>query len=134
MLERIKELVAKGDSFAFETTLSSKAYVKLLQNAQQKGYEIILLFLLLDSMNLAIERVLARVKEGGHNIPVNVIKRRFSNDLKNLFNLYIPFVDKWVLVDNSNEPFEFIAEGAREELIIRNEKKWSNLKNEYDER
>ena len=54
-----------------------------------------------------------------------------KNGLRNLFQLYMPVVDKWILVDNSNENFEFIAEGAEDELVIRSEKKWSNLKNEY---
>lgn len=72
-----------------------------------------------------------RVNEGGHDIPLETIKRRYKIGLKNLFQLYIPVVDKWILVDNSGSSFEFIAEGAGTELIIRSEKKWSYLSSDY---
>jgi len=130
MLERIADLLEKNQSFAFETTLSTRSYLNLIEKAQSKGYEIILLFLALESVNLAIERVEIRVNEGGHDIPLETIKRRYKAGLQNLFQRYIPVVDKWMLVDNSSDDFEFIAEGAKEELIIRSEKKWSNLSRE----
>ncbi len=133
MLERIKELILKCESFAFETTLSTRSYVRLIETAQQNEYEISLLFLALDSVDLAVERVSVRVKEGGHNIPADIIERRYENGLKNFFQLYMPIVDKWILVDNSNENFEFIAEGAKGEIVIKSEKKWSTLNSEYNE-
>lgn len=131
MLERIAELLENGQSFAFETTLSTRSYVNLVKKAKEKGYEVILLFLSLESIHLAIERVEIRVNEGGHNIPVETIKRRYEIGLKNLFQLYIPIVDKWMLVDNSGSSFEFVAEGAGTELIIRSEEKWSYLSSNY---
>lgn len=105
--------------------------MNVIERAKSKGYEIVLLFLALESVKLAIERVAIRVQEGGHGIPRDTIIRRYETGLKNLFKLYMPIVDKWILVDNSSEEFEFIAEGAKNELIIRSEKKWSNLKKEY---
>ncbi len=131
MLERIAELLDTDQSFAFETTLSTRSYVNLIKKAKKKDYEVILLFLTLESVNLAIERVEIRVNEGGHNIPLETIKRRYEIGLKNLFQLYIPIVDKWMLVDNSGSSFEFIAEGAGTELIIRSEEKWSYLSRDY---
>lgn len=131
MLERIAELLENDQSFAFETTLSTRSYVNLVKKAKEKGYEVILLFLALESVHLAIERVEIRVNEGGHNIPVETIKRRYEIGLKNLFQLYIPIVDKWMLVDNSGSGFEFVAEGADTELIIRSEEKWSYLSCDY---
>ncbi len=132
MLERIAELLENGQSFAFETTLSTRSYVNMVERAKAKGYEVILLFLALESVNLAIERVEIRVSEGGHNIPIETIKRRYEIGLRNLFQLYIPIVDKWMLVDNSSDNFEFIAEGTSTELIIRSEQKWSYLSRDYD--
>lgn len=129
MLLRIQELLNNENSFAFETTLSTKSYIGLIKKAQERNYEVILLFLALDSQELAIKRVQTRVQEGGHNIPQEVIKRRFKNGLKNLFNLYIPVVDKWILVDNSGENFEIIGEGSINEIIIKNQKAWDILKN-----
>lgn len=76
MLQRINYLLANDKSFALETTLSTKSYASLIKKAKSKGYKITLLFLSLDSIELAINRVSIRVKEGGHNIPTDVIRRR----------------------------------------------------------
>lgn len=128
MLNRIKELINKGETFAFETTLSSKFFVEFIKNAKEKNYEVVLLFLMLNTVKLAIQRVETRVKEGGHNIPTDVIERRYNNGMKNFFKRYIDIVDKWFLVDNSGETFQFIAEGTKDGLIIKNENMWSELK------
>ncbi len=132
MLKRINELLEKGKTFALETTLSTKYYIEFIKKAKERNYEIFLLFLSLNSQELAIKRVETRVKEGGHNIPTKVIKRRYDNGLKNLFQLYLPIVDKWFLVDNSGETFQFIAEGIKNELIVKNESIWSKLKQKYN--
>lgn len=131
MLNRINELLDKNLSFAFETTLSTKSYVGFVKKAQKKGYEVVLLFLALDSMELAKKRVEVRVREGGHNIPKDVIERRYTKGLSNLFNLYIPVVNKWILLNNSGESFNIIAEGTAKELIIKNEHTWDVLKKKY---
>ena len=128
MLNRIKELINKGETFAFETTLSSKFFVEFIKNAKEKNYEVVLLFLMLNTVKLAIQRVETRVKEGGYNIPTDVIERRYNNGMKNFFKRYIDIVDKWFLVDNSGETFQFIAEGTKDGLIIKNENMWSELK------
>lgn len=131
MLERINELIERGKTFAFETTLATKSYQSLIKRAQVLGYETILLFLYLNSTELAIRRVKTRVIEGGHNIPTDVIERRFENGLVNFFNRYIPIVDSWLLIDNSDEHFKFIAKGSKNEFDIDNPKKWNYLKKQY---
>lgn len=131
MLERINELIERGKTFAFETTLATKSYQSLIKRAQVLGYETILLFLYLNSTELAIRRVKTRVIEGGHNIPTDVIERRFENGLVNFFNRYIPIVDSWLLIDNSDEHFKFIAKGSKNEFDIDNPKKWNYLKEKY---
>lgn len=131
MLRRIHELVEGGKTFAVETTLSSNTYINFIEKAKNKEYEVILLFLKLNSEELAIERVATRVIEGGHNIPINVIRRRYRNGLKNLLQKYISIVDKWILVDNSEEKFKFIAEGAKDELVIKDDRVWNELNNKY---
>lgn len=132
MLQRIKELLNQGESFAFETTLSTKSYQGLIKKAEQQGYEITLLFLTLDSVELAIQRVQTRVKEGGHNIPIETIKRRYASGLMNFFKIYRSIVSRWILVDNSTENFEFVAEGFGHEVVISSESKWSYLNKEYN--
>ncbi len=128
MLDRIKFLLDKGETFAFETTLSTRSYTNLVHSAQARGYEVILLFLVLESVDLAMHRVDSRVSEGGHNIPKDVIQRRFHAGLKNLFELYLSIVDRWILVDNSKTPFEYIAQGYQGEVFILNNYLWSKLK------
>jgi predicted ABC-type ATPase len=133
MLERIEELVSRGESFAFETTLSTKSYHGLIKRAKELGYETILLFLTLDSIELAKQRVQTRVQEGGHNIPTETIERRYLNGLINFFKIYKPIVDRWILVDNSTENFEIIAEGSGSETVIRSERKYARLNEKYNE-
>lgn len=100
MLERIDYLFGKGVTFAIETTLATRSYRKLIETAHSRGYKVVLLFFWLDSPRTAIKRVSRRVSEGGHNIPSDVIERRYWNGLKNFFNIFMPIVDSWALYDN----------------------------------
>jgi len=111
MLTRINKLIQNQNDFAFETTLASKSYARTIELARKSGYQITLVFFWLDTVDLAIERVRTRVNEGGHDIPVIVIKRRYYSGLKNLFKLYLPISDYWMIFDNSRSPSELIAEG-----------------------
>lgn len=131
MLTRIKKLIEDGNDFAFETTLSTRSYANLIHVAKQKGYFITLLFLWLNSPELAIKRVKTRVIEGGHNIPENVIRRRYKSGLINFFQLYIPISDYWLLIDNSGEPYQVISEGLKNKPVIKNQIIWNKLKNLY---
>lgn len=101
MLKRFKELVESHKNFAFETTASGTNYIKHLKDAKLMGYHIFLLFLWLPSPNLAIERVIGRVEQGGHHIPDDVVRRRYFAGLKNLIKYYLPLVDDALILDNS---------------------------------
>lgn len=131
MLKRIKSLLESGESFAFETTLSTRSYVNLIVKARKIGYQLTCIFFWLNSEELAISRVETRVKEGGHSIPEDIIRRRYKSGLKNFFNLFLPKVDNWLFVDNSDDNYEIIAEGALNEENISNNEKWIELKNKY---
>lgn len=111
MIERVIQLLKEGESFAFETTLATRSYVKLIQQAKRRGYFVTLLFFSLSSAEQAIRRVAKRVSLGGHNIPEDVIRRRYDAGLRNLFQLYMPVVDCWVLYDNSVCPAIKLAGG-----------------------
>ena len=89
MLNKIDQLIKKKKDFAFETTLSTRSYMNTIVRAKNNGYQSTLVFFWLDSVELAIERVHARVMEGGHSIPIPVIKRRYFSGLRNLFKLYL---------------------------------------------
>lgn len=103
MLHRIDELLLKGVDFAFETTLATKSFAQTLQKAQAQGYTVTLLFFWLNSVELAKQRVALRVSEGGHNIPQDVIERRYHRGIKNLFALYLPICDNVMAFDNSDK-------------------------------
>lgn len=115
MLHRIKELTNLQVDFALETTLASKTYVKFIKNAKEKGYFVTLIFFWLNSPELAMERVKNRVETGGHNIPTEVIYRRYRSGIRNLKKLYIDIADFWMIIDNSIPPFNLIAEGIKNE-------------------
>lgn len=113
MLEEIYNHVRKGENFAFETTLSGRGYAGLIPGWQADGYIVKLFFLRLASPELAIARVRQRVREGGHNIPEPVIRRRFKAGLRNFDTLYKPLVDEWALYDNSGGESVLTEEGVK---------------------
>lgn len=102
MLQRMEELLNEGADFAFETTLSTRSYVDFVKRAQMRGYFVSLLFFWLPTPGQAVERVAMRVKAGGHNIPCDVIHRRYERGLHNLVNLFIPICDFWSIFDNGS--------------------------------
>ena len=134
MIKRINELLEINQNFAFETTLATKSYKSKVIIAQKKKYTVTLLFFWLQNVDLAIERVKTRVMEGGHNIETEVIKRRYINGIKNLFDIYLSVVDEVLIYDNSGGKPELIAEKTLEsEITILNEIKFNKLKNQYYE-
>lgn len=109
MLQRIEELLEAGISFSIETTLATRSYVQLVKRAQSLGYTVNLLFFWLESPEMAVRRVAKRVSQGGHNIPEDVIHRRYHLGINNFFSLYKDIVDFWTLVDNAQNPCKIIA-------------------------
>ncbi len=118
LLIRIKELVKAGQNFAFETTLSGRSYVRQLEDMKSKGYRVVLFFLWLPNADMAVTRVCARVRQGGHDVPKDIIKRRYAAGIKNLFSLYRPLVDILRLYDASCLPPKIVAHQEYGELSI----------------
>ena len=114
MAKEIREHVRLGNSFAFETTLSGRGYARQIPSWQEMGYRVKLFFLRLPTPERAIERVAQRVAEGGHDVPEQVIRRRFAAGWYNFEHLYRDLVDEWALYDNSGDAPELLAEGSRE--------------------
>ncbi|RYD83592.1 MAG: zeta toxin [Sphingobacteriales bacterium] len=129
MLSRISDLLSQKADFAFETTLSTRSYIRTIQKAKAEGYTVILLYFWLNSPELAIERVKKRVAEGGHNIAEDVIRRRYFSGIENLFILFIPKVDEWTIFDNSLSQISIVAGGTNAEQKIYNSQIWETLKN-----
>ena len=99
MLEMIDACVVRGESFAFETTLSGRGYARMIPRWQEQGYWVTLVFLRVSSPDLTIERVRQRVIEGGHDLPEDVIRRRFQAGLENFQNIYRGLVDEVIIYD-----------------------------------
>ncbi len=130
MLKRIDELINSNQDFSFETTLSTKSFKNTIENARSKGYYVTLIFFWLESIELAKDRVRKRVSEGGHNIEIDVIERRYKAGIKNLFSLYCNKVDSLLIYDSSKAESELIAEKEIEDELftIYNNQKFNSLK------
>lgn len=128
MVERIEELAQAGQSFAVETTLASRSDVALQQKLKP-AYQTDLIFLHLSDPKIAIDRVKHRVQNGGHNIPVKTIIKRYHMGIRNFFQLYKPRVDHWFFYDNSGMKSELWAWGSIDEH--QRENKFVRLENQY---
>jgi predicted ABC-type ATPase len=131
MLERIHNLLEEGETFAFETTLSTRSYLRFIQRAKEQNYQVSCLFLWLKSEELDVSRVKTRVNEGGHNIPEDVIRRRYRRGLENFFTLFLHKFDNWIFADNSRGKSQIIAEGSLSNNTIHDINTWDNLKSKY---
>jgi predicted ABC-type ATPase len=112
MLEEIKEHARQGTSFAFETTLSGRSYLRLIREWRKQQYQVKLLFLSLATPEEAIARVAERVDQGGHHVPDEVVRRRFHTGLENFQKVYRFEVDLWRWYDNSDLKPKLIDEGT----------------------
>jgi predicted ABC-type ATPase len=109
MLEHLRELAAARRSFAFETTLAARTYARGLGELKRDGYAVHLFYFWLESPDLAIGRVAERVRAGGHHVPDETIRRRYSRSVRNFWELYRPVVTTWQVYDNSNGGSRLIA-------------------------
>ena len=112
MLSEIQRRTRKGESFAFETTLSGHVYARLIPRWRNAGYRVKLIFLSLPSPEIAIARVAARVAQGSHNVGSTVVRRRFESGLRNFQDIYIQLVDEWWWYDNSDRIPRMISRGV----------------------
>ena len=130
-MERIAELLEKGEDFAVETTLATRSFAKIVVDAQNKGYTVTLLFFWLKSPQLAIKRVAIRAAAGGHSVPEDTIIRRYEAGIDNLKKVYMPICDYWSIIDNSDSEVRKIAEGGLETpLKIYREKLYEKIINQ----
>ena len=133
MLTRIHELAIKKESFAFETTLASRTFYSFIKKLQIEGYQFHLVFLWLNSINIAIARVQERVSMGGHFIPKETIIRRYFSGLNNFFQLYKKISTSWSFYDNSHaEKLNLIAAFHNGIESILEKEIWLRLQEEYD--
>jgi predicted ABC-type ATPase len=123
MLERLDELATEGADFAFETTLASRSFAPWLSRRKAEGYEFHLHYVFVDDPDVSISRVAKRVAAGGHDVPPEIVRRRWGRSLANFFDLYRPLADWWKVYDNSAERHT-IASGAGAELTVYDGSTW----------
>ena len=121
MLERLKTLAQQKADFAFETTLAARTFAPFLRQCQTGGYQVNLIYVWLNSVELAITRVALRVASGGHNIPEDVIRRRYYRGRKNFLELYSKIANHWQVYDNSsnNQLVAFSSDRDQSVTIIK---------------
>lgn len=127
MLQKINYMLERERNFGIETTLATRTLTRILEQARKQGYRITIIYLWLESPELAIKRIRNRVQAGGHNITDDTVQRRYRTGLQYFFDTYKEMADRWVLGDNTQTPFSVIAEGSREVTIIRNKKKYEQI-------
>ena len=130
MITKIRYLLNRQRDFGLETTLATRTILKTIKVAQKAGYTVTLLYFWLNSPELAVERVRARVEAGGHNIPEETIRRRYNVGIDYFFHYYAPICERWILADNSQIPFRVIAEGSKDDLItIKDQETYNKIRN-----
>ena len=127
MLEQIRTLGQRGVDFGFETTLAGTTYLPLLRRLKAKGYAIHLFFLWIPTSEMALARVADRVRQGGHDVPAAVVRRRFGRALRNFLKKYRPLLDSWILFDNSTETPQVIATEEAGKIRVVNERLFATL-------
>ena len=129
MLMRIRYLLQRNEDFGIETTLATRSLLNTVRAAQEKGYYVTVLYFWLNSPDLAVRRVKARVAAGGHNIPEETVRRRYRVGIGYFFNDYAPICDRWILADNSQVPFKVVAEGGKARpLIVKDEETFGTIR------
>lgn len=116
LLEEASGLIEAGSSFALESTLSGKTYVKLLREARERGYRLVLHYIMIGSATQAVQRVRLRVLTGGHNVPEDDIRRRYERSVRHFVEDYLPLADEWGLWDNQVPPPQKIADNESHSL------------------
>jgi predicted ABC-type ATPase len=131
MLTEIQSFAKRRVSFAFETTLSGRSYMGLLQRLKAQGYKVHLFFLCVESVDVALSRVRERVSRGGHDVPEAVIRRRFDRSVRNFLAHYRQLADVWTLFDNSGATPTVVAFEKKEGVRIINNALYGALVERY---
>ena len=131
MLAEIQRLAKRRMDFGFETTLSGMAHLNLIRTLRTDGYAIHILYLWLPRVELALSRIKGRVLQGGHDVPSNVVRRRFNRSNENFLRRYAALADTWTLFDNSGAAPLIIALQDRSGIHVLNVSVYNRLLERY---
>jgi predicted ABC-type ATPase len=127
MLARMRSLAIARENFAFETTLASRSFTPWLKQLRKGGYRVHILFLWLRNEELAVRRVAERARAGGHDVPEDVVRRRYQAGLRNFFGLYVPLADSWQMLDNSEPGKPRLVATGNDQLFVRDAETWQRI-------
>jgi predicted ABC-type ATPase len=134
MLARLRSLATQRRSFAFETTLASRTFAPRLTEWIDSGYVCHLIYFWLPSADFALARVRERVQLGGHDVPAETVRRRYTRGLANLFTLYMPLATTWRCYDNSGRRSRLIAHGkGKTHLVTIDDTLWQHITEDYED-
>jgi predicted ABC-type ATPase len=128
MLAQIDKYADERKSFAFETTFSGKIYTGRIKKLKQFGYSIAIFYIMLDDIETSLKRIQERVEKGGHNIPEDDARRRFSRSASNFLNLYSPLADEWEIYDNTFFKIRAVANKSSGGIQVFDESLYNKLK------
>ena len=130
MVLKIRYLLERKADFAIETTLATRSLKKIITQAQEQGYFVTVLYFWLETPEVAIARVKARVEAGGHDVPEETIRRRYNLGLQYFFFDYSPLADRWILADNTQIPFKVVAQGWKKHMVVKDNIKYEAIANQ----
>jgi predicted ABC-type ATPase len=131
MLEEIELQASRGVDFAFETTLSGRGHLSIVRSLKKRGYLIHISYLWVPSADLTLHRIKGRVLRGGHDVPEEVVRRRFEKSIRNFLQQYLPLADSWTLYDNTTEAPSIIAAEEHGDVYVAEPKRYNGLVDRY---
>jgi predicted ABC-type ATPase len=132
VLTRFRQFLENRRDFVLETTLSGRTYCKHFAAARAAGYHVRLDFLLLPDLEDSIRRVADRVEQGGHDVPLDDLRRRFKVSVQNLFSIYRPVIDRWSIYDNGQHTPVLLAYGDAESITVANEEAFQKMVRDFN--
>ncbi len=129
LLEKFDKLIKDKKSIVLESTISGNYHNRVIDQARKAKYEIIFVYVFLDSVEQNIARIKQRVKLGGHNVPVADVKRRYKRSLRNFWDVQ-KYVNQWELYYNGENSYELVARGVSDALEIMDDTLYNKFKKE----
>jgi predicted ABC-type ATPase len=133
MLEEIETQAERGEDFGFETTLSGKGHLEVIRGLKKRGFEANVFYLWVPDEELTLARIKERVSLGGHDVPKDVVERRFGRSIRNFFGPYRQLADHWILFDNSGAVPREIATSRQSKLHVQDERLYNEIVARYGE-
>jgi len=132
-LQQIKKLLKDNKNIIVESTLSGKCFKNLIEEINTKHYSTKIFYIFLESAELSVHRIQERILKGGHAVPKEDVLRRYSRSKYNFWNVYKDMVDEWLLIHNSDESFNSVAIGERNQFLVNDKEIFQHFKDDIED-